>query len=87
MKVRMLTTKAGPDGGWNAGDILDRDDGEQLIAEGVASEHGRVAKVERAAASPQRAADPESVTVEKPIQPAAPKPRHHGDPKDHSRRK
>lgn len=56
MKVRMLTTKAGPDGGWNAGQVLDRADGDKLVKAGLAVAHKPPAPAERAVAAPQREA-------------------------------
>jgi hypothetical protein len=57
MKVRMLTTKAGPDGNrWHAGQVLDRKDAKRLIEDGLAVAHKPPAKVERAVSGPQRQA-------------------------------
>ena len=56
MKVRMLTTSAGPGGGWNAGEVLERADGEKLVKAGLAVAHKPPVPAERAVAQPQREA-------------------------------
>jgi hypothetical protein len=58
MKVRMLTTKAGPDGGWNAGQVMDHPDGEKLVTDGLAVPHKPFAKIEQATGGPQRKPEP-----------------------------
>ncbi|MBR1230212.1 hypothetical protein JQ600_35545 [Bradyrhizobium sp. AUGA SZCCT0176] len=78
----MLTTKAGPDGGWNAGEILDREDGEHLVSSGSAVPHGPVEKVERAVATPQRESEP---VVEKTTAPV-PEPEKTAVAPSHDRR-